>query len=140
MWIGNLMLLVLNLPMIGVWLRLLLIPFRFLYPAILAFCCVGVFSVNNQSFDVTLAAFFGLLGVLFKVLDCNPAPLVLALVLEPLLEQNFRRAMIISNGELTSIVTRPISAGILVLTVVLAVFFAFRKKVIVDEAAVGNVD
>ncbi len=140
MWIGNLMLLVLNLPMIGVWLRLLLIPFRFLYPAILAFCCVGVFSVNNQSFDVTLAALFGLLGVLFKVLDCNPAPLVLALVLEPLLEQNFRRAMIISNGEIISIVTRPISLGILILTVVLAVFFALRKKVIVDEGVVSHAE
>jgi putative tricarboxylic transport membrane protein len=128
MWIGNLMLLVLNLPMIGIWLRLLLIPFRFLYPAILAFCCIGVFSVNNATFDVLLAALFGLFGVVFKVLDCNPAPLVLALVLEPLLEQNFRRAMILSDGDVSTIVTHPISLGILVLTAVLTVFFAMRKQ------------
>jgi putative tricarboxylic transport membrane protein len=128
MWIGNMMLLVLNLPMIGIWLRLLLIPFRLLYPAILAFCCIGVFSVNNASFDVTLAALFGLAGIVFKVLDCNPAPLVLALVLEPLLEQNFRRAMIISDGDLTTIVTRPISLAILLLTAALTLLFVLRKR------------
>jgi putative tricarboxylic transport membrane protein len=128
MWIGNMMLLVLNLPMIGIWLRLLLIPFRLLYPAILAFCCIGVFSVNNASFDVTLAALFGLAGIIFKILDCNPAPLVLALVLEPLLEQNFRRAMIISDGDLTTIVTRPISLAILLLTAALTLLFVLRKR------------
>jgi isopentenyl diphosphate isomerase/L-lactate dehydrogenase-like FMN-dependent dehydrogenase len=128
MWIGNLMLLVLNLPMIGIWPRLLLIPFRFLYPAILAFCCIGVFSVNNATFDVLLAVLFGVLGVVFKALDCNPAPLVLALALEPLLEQNFRRAMILSDGDVSTIVTQPISLGILVLTAVLTVFFAMRKQ------------
>jgi putative tricarboxylic transport membrane protein len=128
MWIGNMMLLVLNLPMIGIWLRLLLIPFRLLYPAILAFCCIGVFSVNNASFDVTLAALFGLAGIIFKVLDCNPAPLVLALVLEPLLEQNFRRAMIISDGDLSTIVTRPISLAILLLTAALTLLFVLRRR------------
>ena len=113
MWIGNMMLLVLNLPLVGIWVRALLIPFRLLYPAILAFCCIGVFSVNNEPFDVLLAALFGLVGVVFKVLDCHPAPLVLAVVLEPLLEQNFRRAMIISNGDATTILTHPISLAIL---------------------------
>jgi TctA family transporter len=127
MWIGNMMLLVLNLPMIGLWVRALLIPFRLLYPAILAFCCVGVFSVNNTPFDVLLAALFGLFGVFFKVLDCHPAPLVLAVVLEPLLEGNFRRAMIISNGDATTIVTHPFSLAILVLTAVMTAFFAMRK-------------
>jgi putative tricarboxylic transport membrane protein len=134
MWIGNMMLLVLNLPMIGIWIRLLLIPFRILYPAILAFCCIGVFSVNNQMFDVLLAALFGLVGTLFKMLNCSPAPLVLALVLEPLLEENFRRALIVSKGDPSIFVDRPISLAILVLTLALAVFFSRRKKALQPEA------
>ncbi len=99
MWIGNMMLLVLNLPMIGLWVWALLIPFRFLYPAILAFCCIGVFNVSNAPFDVLPAALFGFLGVIFKVLDCHPAPLVLAAVagmwVAPALAQprNIRRAI-----------------------------------------------
>lgn len=123
MWIGNLMLLVLNLPMVGVWIRLLAIPYRLLYPAILVFCCIGVYSVSNSTFDVFVAAFFGIVGVVLKKLDCHPAPLVLALVLTPMLEENFRRAMIISNGDATVFLTHPVSAGILLLTVGLAVFF-----------------
>ena len=134
MWIGNMMLLVLNLPMIGIWIRLLLIPFRILYPAILAFCCIGVFSVNNQMFDVLLAALFGLVGTLFKMLNCSPAPLVLALVLEPLLEENFRRALIVSKGDPSIFVDRPISLAILVLTLALAVFFSRRKRALQPEA------
>jgi putative tricarboxylic transport membrane protein len=133
MWIGNMMLLVLNLPMIGLWLRLLLLPFRLLYPAFLAFCCIGVFSVNNTAFDIVLAALFGLLGVVFRILDCNPAPLVLALVLAPLLEQNFRRAMILSDGDITTIVTRPVSLAILLLTLVLTIYFMRRKQLVVRE-------
>src|SRR5580698_4735261 len=93
MWIGNMMLLVLNLPLIGIWIRLLTIPFRLLYPAILAFCCIGVFSVNNTTFDVKLAGLFSIIGVLFRIVGCSPAPLILALVFEPLLKENFRRAM-----------------------------------------------
>jgi len=89
MRIGNIMLLVLNLPMIGIWIRLLLIPFRMLYPAILAFCCIGVFSVTNAAFDVMPAGIFGFAGVAFKMMNCSPAPLILALVLEPLLEEIF---------------------------------------------------
>lgn len=135
MWIGNMMLLVLNLPMIGLWVRALLIPFRYLYPAILAFCCIGVFSVTNAPFDVLLAALFGLLGVIFKVLDCHPAPLVLAVVLEPLLEQNFRRAMIISNGDASTIVTHPVSLAILILTAVMTVWFAMRKGPMTGKVA-----
>ena len=135
MWIGNMMLLVLNLPMIGIWIRLLLIPFRILYPAILAFCCIGVFSVNNQPVDVMLAVISGLAGVFFKIMGCSPAPLVLALVLEPLLEENFRRAMIISNGDPSVFVTSPISLGILLLTVALTVYFSRRKHVVAEEIA-----
>ncbi|CAM5764898.1 hypothetical protein LMIY3S_01302 [Labrys miyagiensis] len=127
MLIGNVMLLVLNLPMIGIWIRLLRMPFQALFPAILAFCCIGVFSVNNQSFDVLLAAIFAAVGVFFKTVGCSPAPLILALVLEPLLEENFRRAMIISGGDASTFFTRPISLGILVLTLLLALLLSSRK-------------
>lgn len=126
MLIGNVMLLVLNLPMIGVWIRLLRMPFEALYPAILAFCCIGVFSVANQTFDVMLAALFAVAGVFFKIMGCSPAPLILALVLEPLLEENFRRAMIISGGDATVFVNHPISLAILMLTAALALTFSKR--------------
>jgi TctA family transporter len=128
MWIGNMMLLVLNLPMIGLWIRLLVIPYRLLYPAILVFCCIGVYSVENSIFDVFVAAVFGVVGVVLKKLNCHPAPLVLALVLTPMLEENFRRAMIISKGDATVFVTHPVSAGILALTVALAIFFVRRRS------------
>lgn len=130
MWLGNMMLLVLNLPMIGLWIRLLRIPYRLLYPAILVFCCIGVYSVSNSAFDVVVAAIFGVVGMVFKKLDCSPAPLVLALVLAPMLEENFRRAMLISKGDPSVFVTHPISLGILVLTVFLAVFFLRRRHVV----------
>jgi TctA family transporter len=128
MWLGNLMLLVLNLPMIGIWIRLLGIPHRLLYPAILMFCCIGVYSVSNSAFDVVVAAIFGVVGVVFKMLDCSPAPLVLALVLAPMLEENFRRAMLISKGDPSVFVTHPVSLGILLLTVALAWFFLRRRQ------------
>jgi TctA family transporter len=127
MWIGNMMLLVLNLPMIGIWIRVLRIPFRTLYPGILAFCCIGTFSVMSQPFDVRLAALFGLVGVFFKAMNCSPAPLVLAVVLAPLLEENFRRAMIMSDGDASVFVTRPISLAILLLTVALAFMLSFQR-------------
>jgi putative tricarboxylic transport membrane protein len=127
MWIGNMMLLVLNLPMIGIWIRLLRVPFQTLYPGILAFCCIGTFSVMSQAFDVRLAALFGLVGVVFKAMNCSPAPLVLAVVLAPLLEENFRRAMIMSSGDASVFVARPISLCILLLTVVLAFLLSFQK-------------
>jgi putative tricarboxylic transport membrane protein len=127
MWIGNMMLLVLNLPMVGLWIRLLMIPYKLLYPAILVFCCFGVYSVSNSTFDVALACLFGIIGVVFKKLDCSPAPLILALVLEPMLEENFRRAMLLSGGEASVFVTRPISLSILLLTAALAFFFFHRR-------------
>ena len=129
MWLGNMMLLVLNLPMIGLWIRLLRIPYRLLSPAILVFCCIGVYSVSNSAFDVVVAAVFGVFGVIFKKLDCSPAPLVLALVLAPMLEENFRRAMLISHGNPAVFVTHPVSLGILLFTVALAVFFLQRRHV-----------
>jgi putative tricarboxylic transport membrane protein len=121
MWIGNMMLLVLNLPLIGVWIRLLMVPYRLLYPAILAFCCIGVYSINNSAADDLLAAGMGCVGYLMKQLGCNPAPLVLALVLSPLLEQNVRRSMQMSRGDPTIFFTRPVSLGLLILAALLVV-------------------
>ena len=114
MWIGNLMLIILNLPMIGVWVKLLTVPYRFLYPAILVFCCIGVYSVNNQTFDVFMAAAFGVIGYLFLKLKCEPAPLLLGFVLGPMMEENFRRSLLLSRGDFTVFVTRPLSMGLLI--------------------------
>ncbi|WP_341249038.1 tripartite tricarboxylate transporter permease [Cupriavidus pauculus] len=114
MWIGNLMLIILNLPMIGIWVKLLTVPYRFLYPAILTFCCIGVYSVNNQTFDVFMAAAFGVIGYLFLKLKCEPAPLLLGFVLGPMMEENFRRSLLLSRGDFTVFVTRPLSMGLLI--------------------------
>jgi TctA family transporter len=113
MWIGNLMLVVLNLPMIGMWIKLLTVPYRLLYPAILLFCAIGVYSVNNTSMDITLTAVFGLLGVVFAKLECEPAPLLLGFVLGPMMEENLRRALLLSRGDPLTFVHHPISAVML---------------------------
>ena len=94
MWIGNLMLLVINLPMIGMWVRLLSVPYRLLFPAILLFCCIGVYSLNNSAFEVGLTALFGLMGYFFLKTGCEGAPLLLGFVLGPMMEENLRRAQI----------------------------------------------
>jgi putative tricarboxylic transport membrane protein len=122
MFIGNMMLLVLNLPMIGIWVRMLTIPYRLLYPAVLFFISVGVYSVNNSVFDVLLSAGFGLLGYIFIKLGCEPAPLLLGFILGPMMEENFRRAMLMSRGNPFVFLTRPLSLAFLVLAVLLAVF------------------
>ena len=125
MWIGNLMLLVLNLPLVGVWIRLLAVPYRYLYPVVLVCCCIGTYSVANSAFDVMLAAGLGLVGFAFHKLGCPPAPLVLGFILEPMLEENFRRSLLLARGDLSIFVTRPISLAILVgAAVLLAVFCA----------------
>jgi putative tricarboxylic transport membrane protein len=131
MWIGNLMLVVLNLPMIGMWVKLLTVPYRLLYPAILLFCAIGVYTVNNTDMDVSMTAFFGFLGVLFMKLGCEPAPLLLGFVLGPMMEENLRRAMLLSRGDPSVFLTRPISAGMLIAAVLLIVIIALpniRKK------------
>jgi len=131
MWVGNLMLVVLNLPLIGIWIRLLTVPYRLLYPAILLFCSIGVYTVSNTSFDVMQTAAFGLLGVLFVKLECEPAPLLLGFVLGPMMEENLRRALLLSRGDPSVFVTRPISAvllGIAVLLVVLIALPNLRRK------------
>jgi TctA family transporter len=131
MWIGNLMLVVLNLPLIGLWVRLLKVPYHVLFPIIMAFCSIGVYSVNSNVYDLFAVAFFGLLGYALIKLKCEPAPLLLGFVLGPMLEENLRRAMILGRGDPTVFLSRPISAGLLLLTVVVLVVVllpAVRKK------------
>jgi TctA family transporter len=130
MWIGNLFLVILNLPMIGLWVRIIMVPYRFLYPAILGFCAIGVFSLNNSEFDIFLMALFGLLGYAFIKLDCEPAPMLLAFILGPLMEEYLRRAMLISRGDPMVFLRRPISAtllGISLLAMLLVFIPAFSK-------------
>jgi TctA family transporter len=114
MWIGNLMLLVLNLPLIGLWVRMISVPYHLLYPMILVFCAIGVFSLSNARFDVYLVIAFGFLGYVFKKIDCEPAPMLLGFILGPMMEEFLRRALLLSRGDPTVLVTRPISAGMLV--------------------------
>lgn len=113
MWIGNLILIVLNLPMIGVWVQLLKVPYRWLFPAILVFCCIGVYSINNNIWDVWVTVFFGLVGYVFRKLDCEAAPLILGFILGPMMEENLRRALLISRGDPSVFFTSPISCGLL---------------------------
>ncbi|MBP0630038.1 MULTISPECIES: tripartite tricarboxylate transporter permease [unclassified Cupriavidus] len=124
MWIGNLMLIVLNLPLIGIWVKLLKVPYRYLYPAILTFCCIGVYSVQNTTFDVFQTAAFGVVGYLFIKLRCEPAPLLLGFVLGPMMEENFRRSLLLSRGDFSVFVTRPLSMGLLIAAAVLVVIVA----------------
>lgn len=119
MWIGNLMLLVINLPMVGMWVKLLKVPYRLMFPAILMFCCIGIYSINSQSTDVMFIALFGLLGYALIKFGFEPAPLLLGFVLGKLMEENLRRALIISRGDMTTFVNRPVSAGLLIVAVVL---------------------
>lgn len=118
MWLGNLMLVVLNLPLVGIWVKLLSVPYHFLFPAIVVFCSVGVFSVNNASFDVTLMAVFAVVGYVLVKLDCEPAPLLLGFVVGPMLEENIRRAMLVSRGDPMIFIERPISAGLLIIAAI----------------------
>src|SRR6201991_1552118 len=113
MWLGNLMLVVINLPLVGVWVTLLRVPYRLLFPSIIVFCCIGVYSINNSPFDVTIAAVFGVIGYCLIKHDFEPAPMLLGFVLGPLMEENLRRAMLIARGDWTVFFTRPISAVLL---------------------------
>ncbi len=99
MWVGNLMLVVLNLPLIGMWIKLLTVPYRYLYPAILVFMSIGVFSLSNNPFDVLIMAIFGVIGYICVKLECEPAPMILGFILGPLMEENLRRAMLLSRGD-----------------------------------------
>jgi len=129
-WIGNILLVLLNVPMIGIWVKLLTIPFRYLYPSALFFICIGVYSVNTDMFAVGETLVIGVVGYLLLQLGFHPAPILLGFVLGPRLEENFRRAMLISRGDLRVFIERPISAAFLavaVLLVVTQIVFYFRK-------------
>jgi TctA family transporter len=131
MWVGNLLLVMLNLPLIGIWVRILTIPYKVLFPAIVAFACIGCYSINLNVFHIYAIVFFGLVGYALVKLGCEPAPLLLGFVLGPLLEEHLRRAMIISRGDPMIFLTRPISAGLLVAALaalVIAILPAIRKK------------
>ena len=140
MWIGNVMLILLNLPLIGIWVKLLKIPYRFLYPAILVFCCIGVYTVNNTVFDVYVTAAFGLIGYLFFKLGCEPPPLLLGFVLGPMMEENFRRALLLSRGDFTTFITRPLSLGLLIAAALLIVIVALPAVKKTREEAFAEED
>jgi putative tricarboxylic transport membrane protein len=113
MWVGNLMLVILNLPLIGIWIKLLTVPYRFLFPAIVVFCSIGLYTLSNNNFDVYAGAFFAVVGYVFFKLGCEPAPLLLGFILGPMMEENLRRALLLSRGDWSTFMTRPLSAGLL---------------------------
>ncbi|RCX11911.1 tripartite tricarboxylate transporter permease [Extensimonas vulgaris] len=121
MWLGNAMLVILNLPLIGMWIKLLTVPYRWLFPAIVLFCAIGVYSTNNTTWDVWMVGAFGLIGYLFHKLGTEPAPLLLGFILGPMMEENLRRALLLSRGDWGVFVTRPISAGLLAVAALLLV-------------------
>ncbi|MEO8441412.1 MAG: tripartite tricarboxylate transporter permease [Betaproteobacteria bacterium] len=131
MWIGNAMLVILNLPLVGMWVKLLKIPYRWLFPSIIMFCAVGNYSINNSAMDVYLCAIFGILGYILVKLECEPAPLILAYVLGPLMEENLRRALLISRGDPSVFFTRPISLAFMIVGILILIAMilpAVRKK------------
>ena len=140
MWIGNALLVILNLPMIGLWVKLLKVPYRLLFPAIMAFSAIGIYSVNNSSFEIYLTALFGVIGFMWIKLGCSPAPMLLGFVLGPLMEEHLRRAMLISRGDPSVFFTRPISAGMLIaafallLVIVLPQMRKKREEAIYESA------
>lgn len=139
MWIGNLMLVILNLPLVGLWIKLLKVPYRILFPAILVFCTIGVYSLNYNVFDIWMTAAFGFVGYIWAKLKCEGAPLLLGLVLGPMMEENFRRALLLARGDYTTFVTRPLSmslliaAGILICIVALPSIKKKRAETFVEE-------
>jgi len=131
MWVGNVMLVLLNMPLIGVWVSLLKVPYRILYPCILLFCVIGVYSINNNAFDAILTALFGLFGYILVKIEAEPAPMLLGYILGPLMEENLRRAMLLARGDFFVFFQRPISATLLVIAILLLVFVLLpniRKK------------
>ena len=125
------MLVILNLPLIGIWIKLLTVPYRFLFPAIMVFCCIGLYTLNNNAFDVYMGAGFAVVGYVFYKLSCEPAPLLLGFILGPMMEENLRRALLLSRGDWTTFVTRPLSAGLLIaaaLMIVVVMLPSIKKK------------
>jgi putative tricarboxylic transport membrane protein len=141
MWLGNFLLVVLNLPLVGMWVQLLKVPYRWLFPSIIMFCAIGNYSINNSAMDLYLCGIMGVLGYVLMKLECPPAPLILGFVLGPLMEENLRRAMLISRGDPSVFFTRPISGTFMVLSILLLIVMvlpSIRKKKV--EAYQGSVD
>ncbi len=131
MWIGNAMLIILNLPLIGIWIKLLTVPYRYLFPAIVLFCAIGVYSTNNNTWDIWMVGIFGVIGYIFIKVGAEPAPLLLGFILGPMMEENLRRALLLSRGDWSTFVTRPLSAGLLaagVLMLVIVLLPSIKKK------------
>jgi putative tricarboxylic transport membrane protein len=131
MWIGNAMLVILNLPLIGIWIKLLTVPYRFLFPAITVFCCIGVYTLNNNNWDVYMMAIFAVIGYVFYKLSCEGAPLLLGFILGPMMEENLRRALLLSRGDWSTFIVRPLSAGLLIaaaLMIVIVMLPSIKKK------------
>src|SRR6478736_4411727 len=128
MWVGNLMLIVINLPLVGLWVSLLRVPYRLLFPSIIVFCCIGIYSINNSPTDVLISAIFGVIGFWLVKHDFEPAPMLLGFVLGPLMEENLRRAMLIARGDATVFFTRPIS-GVLLSTAIILLVIAGLPKI-----------
>src|SRR6202140_2561737 len=139
-WIGNILLVILNVPMIGLWVKLLSIPYRYLYPSAMFFVCIGVYAANNDMFQVGETMFIGIVGYILLRLDFHPAPILLGFVLGPRFEENFRRSLLISRGDLTTFIDRPISAFFLFICVVLigAQIYVWlpKPKIIAEEKAI----
>jgi TctA family transporter len=139
MWIGNLMLIILNLPMIGVWIKLLTVPYHYMFPAIVLFCAIGVYTTNNSTFDIGLVAFFGLAGYIFTKLGCEPAPLLLGFILGPMMEEYLKRALKLARGDWSVFLTRPLSAALLAIGVLLLLLVLLpaikskRQEAFVDD-------
>jgi putative tricarboxylic transport membrane protein len=139
MWIGNLMLIILNLPLIGMWIKLLTVPYKFMFPAIVLFCAIGVYSTNNNTFDIWLVAVFGFIGYVFAKLGCEPAPLLLGFILGPMMEENLRRALLLSRGDWSVFLTRGLSASLLAAAALLLVIVLLpavkskREEAFVEE-------
>jgi putative tricarboxylic transport membrane protein len=140
MWLGNAMLVILNLPLIGMWIKLLSVPYRFLFPSIVLFCAIGVYSTNNNTFDIWMVAIFGFVGYLFYKLGCEPAPLLLGFILGPMMEENLRRALLLSRGDWSVFVTRPISVGLLAAALLLLVIVLLPAVKSKREEAFVEVD
>jgi TctA family transporter len=121
MWLGNAMLIILNLPLIGMWIKLLTVPYRWLFPAIVLFCAIGVYSTNNNTFDIWMVGAFGVIGYLFIKLSVEPAPLLLGFILGPMMEENLRRALLLSRGDWSVFVTRGLSASLLAAAAILLI-------------------
>lgn len=128
MYIGNILLLILNLPLIGLWVKLLKVPYKILFPFLLFFCVIGSYSINNSTFDVLLMFFFGIIGYLFRKFGYEPAPLVLAFVLGDMLENSLRQSLLLSLGSLSIFFTRPISVSCLIIAVLLFFLPIFLRK------------